>query len=101
MSNSSTTLSLHAGSYTYQAQFIGNGPFAEVTATSEIELLTVNKASLQITTAIHDANHNVVTEVPLGSVVHDTATVTGGVAGFALPAVSFTLNGNSGRQRSG
>src|SRR5262249_60822586 len=30
--------------------------------------------------------------VPLGSVVHDTATVTGGVAGFAIPAISFTLN---------
>ena len=30
--------------------------------------------------------------VTLGAVVHDTAKVTGGVAGFPVPAISFTFD---------
>src|SRR5262249_57016337 len=50
---------------------------------------------LAITTTIHDALRTVVggaTQVGLGAVVHDTASVTGQVAGFDIGAVSFTLD---------
>ena len=63
-------------------------------ATSDCEPFTVVKAPLTITTEVHNAAHADITNsttVPLGSIVHDTANVTGGVSGFALPAVSFTL----------
>jgi hypothetical protein len=55
----------------------------------------VSKAQLSVTTAIHDADHNVVTSVLADSIVHDTAAVTGEVGGFTLPAVSFTFFPNS------
>jgi hypothetical protein len=52
---------------------------------------------LGITTEIHNAGHNAVDDdpgVPLGTVVHDTANITGNVPGIAIPDVSFTLNGS-------
>ena len=33
--------------------------------------------------------------VPLGTNAHDNATVTGAVAGFAIPATSFTFDGSA------
>src|SRR5262245_65869869 len=46
---------------------------------------------------MHNASHTVVPEnghVPLGTSMHDNATLSGAVAGFApTGAVSFTLNG--------
>ena len=74
---------LAAGSYTYNASVAGNDNY--LGATSADEPLTVDKAQLGIVTQIHDAGHDDVggdAHVPLGSVVHDTATVTGQVAGF-------------------
>src|SRR5262249_60675146 len=74
------------------------GTSAYTGATSDDEPLTVNKAQLSITTQIHDAAHNDVggaVSVSLGSVVHDTATVTGQVAGFDIGAISFTLDGST------
>jgi hypothetical protein len=58
--------------------------------------LTVDKAQLRIVTQIHNAGHQDITNtnVPAGTVVHDTATVTGAVAGFDIGDVSFTLNGS-------
>src|SRR5262249_43041799 len=85
---------LHAGSYTYKAKVASSDDY--IGATSADEPLTVDRAQLSIRTDIHNANHGVVggdVHVPLGSVVHDTATVTGGVAGFPIPGVAFTLNG--------
>ena len=52
--NSTPTPPLHAGSYTYQAQFIGNGFWNGVTATSDLEPLTVNQATPSVSTTIHD-----------------------------------------------
>ena len=59
--------------------------------------MTVDKAQLTIVTAIHNTSHNDITNtsVPVGSVVHDTATVTGAVDGFPIGAISFTLNGGA------
>ncbi|MFN8486751.1 MAG: Ig-like domain-containing protein [Caldilineaceae bacterium] len=87
---------LAAGSYTYKASVADNDNY--IGATSADEPLTVDKAQLTIVTQIHDASHGNVggdTHVALGSVVHDTASVGGAVTGFAIGAVSFTLNGAS------
>jgi hypothetical protein len=78
---------LAAGYYAFRAHYWGDNYYFE--ADSECEPLTVEKAQLTISTNIHDASHAVVTSVPLGSIVHDTASVLGGVSGFDLPAVSF------------
>ena len=88
------TGALGAGNYTYIASVAGNGNY--LGDTSPDEPFTVDKAQLEITTEVHDAAHADITNgnVPLGSKAHDNATVTGGVTGFAIPAISFTLNGN-------
>src|SRR5262245_61891913 len=53
--------------------------------------------TLTLTTTMHTANHTVVPEgghVPLGTVMHDNATLNGAVAGFTPTGlVSFLLNG--------
>jgi hypothetical protein len=85
---------LHAGGYTYQAHVTGDDNYEG--ATSDEEPLTVDKAQLAISTLIHDARHNVIdngTALDSGTSVHDTAQVTGAVAGFDIGAVSFTLDG--------
>ena len=88
---------LGAGSYQYNASVAGDDNY--IGDDSPDEPLTVDKAQLTIVTEIHDAGHNAVGDavhVPLGSVVHDTATVTGAVAGFdPTGAISFTLNGGA------
>src|SRR6476620_8283099 len=62
--------------------------------TSACEPFTVDKAQLQVSTVVHNPAHDDITgqHVPLGSTAHDNATVSGGVAGFALPAVSFSFD---------
>jgi hypothetical protein len=86
---------LAAGSYSYTAQFISGNENLVKSSTSDVEPLVIDKAQLGISTAIHGPAHTDITGThqALGTVVHDTATVTGGVNGFDLPAVSFTLNG--------
>ncbi len=88
---SAASSALAAGSYAYKASVAGNTNY--LGDDSDCEPLTVNRAQLTVTTNVHNAAHNDITNgsVPLGSVTHDTATVTGGVNGFALPATSFTL----------
>lgn len=82
---------LAAGSYSFKAHYAGSAPY--VAGDGPCEPLTVNKAQLGVTTIVHDAAHTDKTNssVPLGSVMHDTATVTGGVAGFTVPTPTFTL----------
>src|SRR5262249_58474979 len=73
----------------------GDSKYVGATTVSR-EALTVDKPTLTINTKIHDASHNVVTEVPLGTVVHDTAQVTGIVAGFTpTGAITFTFDGSA------
>jgi hypothetical protein len=88
---SAASISLGAGSYAYKAFVAGNNDY--LGTDSGCELFTVNKAQLTVTTNVHDANHTDKTNssVPLGSVMHDTATVTGGVGGFTVPTPTFTL----------
>lgn len=90
-----STDALGAGSYTFNATVAGNDNY--VGDTSDDEPFSVNKAQLAITTEVHDTSHADITgsNVPLGTVAHDNATVSGGVSGFAIPAISFTFNGGA------
>ncbi|MGZ4390873.1 MAG: hypothetical protein ACXVRK_01945 [Gaiellaceae bacterium] len=95
------TAALGAGSYAFRAQYFADSSDANYSDSvpSVCEPFTVDKGTLTLATTIHDASHNVVggaTHVPLGSVVHDNAKISGAVSGFApTGAISFTLNGNS------
>jgi hypothetical protein len=84
---------LHAGGYGYKATFTSGNTNLVGNSTGDCEPLTIDKAQLAVTTTIHNASDEPITEASLGSVVHDTATVTGDVTGFPTGAVSFTLNG--------
>ena len=83
---------LHAGSYYWRAVYSGDN--SNLGSTSSCEPFTVSKGNVTLETAILDANAKTVTDVPLASVVHDQATVTGnGVSGFAPSGtVAFTFN---------
>ncbi len=84
---------LGAGSYSFQAHY--NGDNSNNAVDAQCESLNVNKAQLSISTTVHDASHTVIADnahVALGTMAHDNATVTGGVAGFALPAISFNFD---------
>ena len=91
---SAASPALAAGNYHYSAHYNSNNA-TWTSADADCEPLTVNKAQLTIVTHIHNAAHQDITNthVPLGSVAHDTATVTGQVPGFdPSGAISFTLN---------
>ena len=94
---SSTHPNLPAGDYAFNAQYIaGSDPNHTDSAVSDCEPFHIDKAQLAVSTTVHDASHDVIPDngnVPLGTNAHDNATVTGGVAGFALPATSFTFDG--------
>jgi hypothetical protein len=81
---SGDTQALGAGSYSFQARFAGDANYNPVKGSDvACEPLTVDKGTLTIVTNIHNSAHNVVTFVPVGGVVHDTAGVTAGqVTGF-------------------
>jgi hypothetical protein len=86
---------LAAGSYSFKAHYNGDGNYPA--SDSPCEPFIVNKAQLAVTTTIHKENHDILLDgghVVLGSLMHDNADVTGEVAGFAIPAITFTLNGD-------
>jgi hypothetical protein len=64
-----------AGSYAFQGVYSGDENF--LGATSACEPLTVTKINPSVATTIHDASHNPVLSVDVGTTVHDSATVTG------------------------
>ena len=88
---SAASAALGAGSYSYKGAVAGDGNY--VGDDSDCEPFTVDKAQLTVNTKVHDSVHSDVTNttVPLGSVVHDTAKLTGDVAGFAAPPITFTF----------
>ena len=94
---SAASPALAAGSYHYTAHYNSDNTAKWTDAEATCEPLTVDKAQLSIVTQIHNASHQTITNtnVPVGTVVHDTATVSGAVPGFAIGAVSFTLNGSA------
>jgi hypothetical protein len=90
---SADSVALAAGNYAYRGSIAGNDNY--IGSDSACEPFTVNKAQLSIRTDIHNANHQIVTSVSQGAVVHDTATVTGAVNGFATEPVTFTFYPNN------
>ncbi len=80
---------LAAGSYSFKAHYSGDSVYNA--ADSACEPLTVDKADSSTVTEIHNGGEAVVTSVPLGTTVHDQATVTG-IAAFApTGSVAFTF----------
>ncbi|MGC2543258.1 MAG: Ig-like domain-containing protein, partial [Candidatus Sulfotelmatobacter sp.] len=75
------TASLAAGSYSFEAQYLGDGNYQQ-SPMSAPEPLTINQGSSSVSTAISDSGGGVVSSV-LGEKVYDTATVTGTPAAFA------------------
>ena len=82
------------GTYLWTAAYTGDqhNKGASTACGDENETSVVNKAPSSTATDIHNAAHQVVTSAPIGSTVHDLATVSGTVAG-GTPAgnVTFTL----------
>jgi Bacterial Ig-like domain (group 3) len=80
---SAATSALTPGSYGFKASIAGDNNYEG--STSDCEPFSVKKGQLSATTKLHDPNDAVIpngTELDLGSVVHDTAKITGQVAGF-------------------
>src|SRR5205814_2068343 len=71
------TFTTAVGSMSYLATYSGDSTY--VGATADCEPLTVSQISSKTATQIHNGNHDDITNtsVPLGTVVHDKATVTG------------------------
>ena len=68
-------LSLVPGNYGFKATVAGDSNY--LGATGACENFSVSQATTTTVTAIHDANHGVVpNNVPLGTTVHDAASVT-------------------------
>src|SRR5262249_39437719 len=92
--HSMATGALAAGSYSYIAIYSGDTHYQM--ATGLVEPLIMDKGTLTLTTTMHNASHTVVPEgghVPLGTSMHDNATLSGANANFTpTGAVSFTLN---------
>src|SRR5262249_59858976 len=67
--------------------------------THNAETFFVDKGTLTLTTTVHDASHNVVADgahVPLGSVMHDNASLSGATSGFTpTRAVTFSFSGGA------
>jgi len=96
-SESSPLGALAAGDYSFQATYLGDDNYA-ASPVSACEPFHVGKAPTTTTTAVHNATHTDITDttVPLGSVVHDSATVSGQVNGFPITGTvtyNFFKNG--------
>ncbi len=92
---SNPTGALTAGSYAFRATY--NGDTNYNVSTSGCEPFSVNKADSTTVTALHNANHDVIpngSSVPLGTIMHDSATVSGTGAGTPTGNVTFTFFAN-------
>jgi hypothetical protein len=85
---SNSTAPLAAGGYSFRAHY--NGDTTYTAADSPCEPLSVGQLAAVVITEIHDPGHHPVTSVPAGSIVHDKATVSGGL-GTPTGTVSFTF----------
>ena len=92
---SADSAALGAGDYGYIAAFAGDDNYNAI-GPDECEPVHVNKGDLQIRTDIHNAVHGIVLGVPPGSIVHDTATLSGAVVGFNpdMTQVTFAFSTN-------
>src|SRR4029078_3893484 len=88
---SAASAALDAGAYSYKASVADNANY--LGDSSDCENFTVNKAQLTATTKVHDASHTDITNgsVALGSIVHDTAKLSGLVSGKSPAAITFAF----------
>ncbi len=96
--NSSNTAALAPGTYGYLVHYNSSDTEQWTDGDGTCEPLTVDQGQLKADTILHNAAHATVandSHVGLGSVMHDTAQITGNVSGF-LPtgAVTFTYYSN-------
>ncbi|MGH2408002.1 MAG: hypothetical protein ACRDF7_08000, partial [Candidatus Limnocylindrales bacterium] len=66
---------LGAGDYAYRATFTSGDTGVVPSATGSCEPFSVSTGETTTTTVVHNAAHSVVTDVPVGTMVHDKATV--------------------------
>ncbi|HEY1267615.1 MAG TPA: kelch repeat-containing protein [Candidatus Binatia bacterium] len=77
--------------YSFLASYSGDNTYNAKDAGCEV--LSLIKIDAVVATDIHDASHNVVSSVAAGTMVHDKATVSGGV-GTPTGSVTFTWFAN-------
>jgi hypothetical protein len=82
------------GGYSFKASVAGNDDY--LGDDSDCEPFAVGQVQLSVTTQVHNASHQDVTNtlIPFNSVVHDTATLSGVVTGVTPPAITFTFYTN-------
>jgi uncharacterized repeat protein (TIGR01451 family) len=97
-SASSGDTTVPVGGLSYKAHYLGDDTYT--TGDGPCEPLTGSKLTPTVATDVHDAN-GVVTSAPIGSTVHDVATVSG-TQGTPTGSVTFTLfSGNTTCQGEG
>ena len=92
---SAASAPLAAGAWSYKAFVAGNNNY--LGSDSGCEPFTVDKAQLAMNSQVHDSAHVDKTNlsVPLGSVMHDTGKITGGlVATFTPEPITFQIYPN-------
>ena len=86
----SDSATVPVGGLSYQAHYNGSPTYNE--STGDCEPLAAGKLSSTTATDVHNAGHEVVTHAPIGSTVHDRASVTGTTAGGTpTGSVTFTV----------
>ncbi len=90
----SNTATVPAGGLSYMAHYAPDASAKYVPGDSDCEPLTANKLASNTATEIHNAAHNAITSAPIGSTVHDQATVTGALT-TPTGTVDFTVWANT------
>ena len=86
----SDTAAVPAGGLSYKATY--NGSDVYNASTGDCEPLVGDKLDSTTATTIHNAAHGEITHAPIGSTVHDLATVSGsGAGGTPTGNVTFTV----------
>ncbi|HSX18137.1 MAG TPA: Ig-like domain-containing protein [Candidatus Saccharimonadales bacterium] len=86
---------LGAGLYSYKAEYGGDSNYNS--SVGICEPFTIDKSQLAMESKVHNSSHvdKTNSSVPLGSVMHDTAKITGGViGGFTPSAITFRFYTN-------
>jgi uncharacterized repeat protein (TIGR01451 family) len=84
----SSNATVPVGGLSYRAHYNGSATYNE--STGPCEPLSGGKLSSQTATDVHNVDHGVITSAPIGSTVHDKATVTGPLT-TPTGQVSFTV----------
>ncbi len=103
------TASLPAGSYSFEAQYLGDGNYQE-SPMSAPEPLQIDKGTLTLSTTIYNATTNAAlpltgtggaADAALGTSVYDTTTFSGVTTGFTPTASDVSYQFNSVAAGSG